>query len=44
MTSNYHYLKQIFSSAHFLIGAMAWQLSNVTHEMGDLTSFKLAIS
>ena len=26
-------------------GAMAWdQLSNETHEMGDLTSFKLAIS
>ena len=46
MISNYHYLKQIFLSVHFLIGgAMAWnQLSNQTREIGDLTSFKLAMS
>ena len=47
MISNYHYLKQIFliKRSFSYRGAMAWnQLSNETREMGDLTSFKLAIS
>ena len=36
-----NFLKRSFSYR----GAMAWnQLSNETREMGDLTSFKLAIS
>ena len=36
-----NFLKRSFSYQ----GAMAWnQLSNETREMGDLTSFKLAIS
>ena len=38
---NTNFLKRSFSCR----GAMAWnQLSNKTLEMGDLTSFKLAIS
>ena len=47
MISNYHYLKQIFffKRSFSLRGAMAWnQLSNQTREIGDLTSFELAIS
>ena len=35
----------IYISYFIYRGAMAWnQLSNETREMGDLTSFKLAIS
>ena len=46
MISNYHYIKANFLERSFSYqGAMAWnQLSNTTHETGDLTRFKLAIS
>ena len=46
MISNYHYLKKNFLKGSFSYrDTMAWnQLSNQTREIGDLTSFKLAIS